>query len=110
MAFRVHRELGYIARDPAQLAEAGHKLTRGDTRCIVFGHLTRMAVWNLRKGWDRSAPTAEKLERFAQAIMQLADPEELLHRLASGKRVPVPAGPLFATAESNERSRDAVAF
>jgi adenine-specific DNA methylase len=99
-----------IARDLAQLAETGRIPTRGDTRCIVFGHLTRMAVWILRKGWDRSLPTAEKLERFAQAITQLGDPEELLDHLASGKRVPVPAGPLFATAESIERSRDAVAF
>jgi adenine-specific DNA methylase len=99
-----------VGRDLAQLAEAGCKPTRGDTRCIVFGHLTRMVAWNLRKGWDRSVPTVEKLERFAQAITQLADPEELLDRLASGKSMPVPAGPLFATAESNERSRDAVAF
>lgn len=99
-----------VARDLAQLAEAGRKPTRGDTRCIIFGHLTRMAVWKLRKGWDRSLPIAEKLERFAQTITQLADPETLLDHLASGDQVPVPAGPLFAMAESNERSRDAVAF
>ena len=40
----------------------------GDTRCIIFGHLTRMAVWNLRKSWDRNLPTVEKLELFAQSI------------------------------------------
>lgn len=99
-----------VARDLAQLAEAGRKPTRGDTRCIIFGHLTRMAVWNLRKGWDPGSPTAEKIECFAQAVTQLADPEKLLDHLASGKRVSVPAGPLFATAESDERTRNAVAF
>jgi putative DNA methylase len=100
-----------VARDLAQLSEAGHKPTRGDTRCIMFGHLTRMAIWHLRKGWNRQLITAEKLERFSQALTRLADPEQLLDLLASSdKQVPVPAGPLFATAEWNERTRDAVAF
>jgi adenine-specific DNA methylase len=99
-----------IERDLAQLSGAGRKPTRGDTRCIIFGHLTRMAVWNLRKGWDPGCTTAEKLERFAQALTRLADPEQLLDHLESGKRASVPAGPLFATADSNERTRDAVAF
>jgi hypothetical protein len=99
-----------ISRDLAQLSEAGRKPTTGDTRCIIFGHLTRMAVWNLRQSWDRNRPTKEKLERFAQAVTTLADPEELLERLASGKPVSAPAGPLFAAAESTKRTRDAVAF
>lgn len=99
-----------VASDLAQVAEAGHEPTRGDTRCIMFGHLTRMAVWNLRKGWDRNLPTVEKLRHFAQALKQLADPDQLFDHLASGKQVSAPTGPLFATAESDERTRDAVAF
>ncbi len=109
--FRSTEQLALIvARDLAQLAEAGRKPTKGDTRCIVFGHLTRMTVWNLREGWDRGLPTAEKLERFAKALTQLADLEHLLKLLASGERSRGPAGPLFAAAELNERTRDAVAF
>lgn len=99
-----------VARDLSQLAEAGYKPTKGDTRCIIFGHLTRMAVWNLRKVWDTGPPTAERLERFAHALGELAGPEQVLDLLASGKQVSAPAGPLFATAESSERIRDAVAF
>ncbi|WP_025030863.1 DUF1156 domain-containing protein [Nitratireductor aquibiodomus] len=99
-----------VARDLAQLTEAGRKPTKGDTRCIIFGHLTRMAVWNLRKGWDAEVPTAEKLERFSQALARLADPEQLLDELETGRQISAPAGPLFVTAESNERNRDAVAF
>jgi adenine-specific DNA methylase len=99
-----------VARDLAQLAEAGRKPTKGDTRCIIFGHLTRMAVWNLRKDWKRNLPTSEKLQRFAHALTQLADPEQLLAHLTSGKRKPVPGGALFAAAESQERTRDAVSF
>jgi adenine-specific DNA methylase len=99
-----------VERDLGQIAEAGHKPTRGDTRCIIFGHLTRMAVWSLRKDWEPSLSTEEKLARFGQAVTRLADPEQLAQSLAAGKRAPAPPGPLFATAESAERSRDAVAF
>jgi adenine-specific DNA methylase len=100
-----------VARDLADLLETGHKPTKGDTRCIIFGHLTRMAVWNLTGKWDRSLPTWEKLERFARVTAHLvADPEQLLEHLQSSKHVSAQAGPLFAATESTERARDAVAF
>lgn len=99
-----------IAHDLAQLSEAGRTPTTGDTRCIIFGHLTRMAIWNLRKEWDRNLPTGVKLDLFAQAVTLLADPDQLLEHLASTKRVSAPAGPLFATPKSEERTLDAVAF
>ena len=109
--FKSVEELAVIvARDLAQLLDAGCKPTRGDTRCIIFGHMTRMAVWNLRTGWERSLRTHEKIERFAQALTELADPERLLDQLATGEQVTIPAGPLFVTAESNERICDAIAF
>ena len=99
-----------VARELAQLSEAGRKPTKGDTRCITFGHLTRMAVWTLRQGWDANLPTEEKLARFAGAVAQLGDPEELVEQLLSGTPVSAPAGPLFAAADSTERTLDAVAF
>ena len=47
-----------VADDLALLAAGGCTPTRGDTRCIVFGHLTRLAVWNLRLTWDRAFTTS----------------------------------------------------
>lgn len=99
-----------VASDLAQLAEAGLEPSVGDTRCIIFGHLTRMAVWNSRQNWDRSAPTSDKIDRFAQAISSLPSPGQIQDLLRSSKMVSVPAGPLFATAESKEKVRDGVAF
>ena len=99
-----------VNRDLAQLTEGGRKPTTGDTRCIIFGHLTRMAIWNLRKAWDDSLPTDEKLERFAEAVRALAEPEALLDRLKSGTRASAPTGPLFSAATTLQRTRDAVAF
>ena len=99
-----------VARDLSQLAESGRKPTTGDTRCIIFGHLTRMAIWNLRKTWDDSLLTDEKIERFAKAARTLADPEALLDGLRPDTQVCAPAGPLFSAATTLQRTRDAVAF
>lgn len=99
-----------VAGDLEQLRQAGWNATQGDTRCIIFGHLTRMAVWNLRERWDRNVRTKEKLERFERAISKIADPEHLLEHLASGMPVSAPLGPLFVAAETEERIHDAVSF
>ena len=85
-----------VASDLAQLAEAGRTPTAGDTRCILFGHLTRMAVQNLRQEWDAARPTGEKLERFSEAVSGLADAEEVLDRLKAAPEARAPAGPLAA--------------
>ena len=99
-----------VAGDLAQLTEAGRKPTAGDTRCIVFGHLTRMAIWNLRKKWDPEQPVDEKLERFADAVCGLADHEEVLDNLNADPNACAPAGPLFSEPAMLRRTRDAVAF
>lgn len=44
------------------LAAGGLKVTQGDIRCMVCGHMTRLAVWNLRKNWQRDAPTATRMD------------------------------------------------
>ena len=61
--------------DRAHLAAAGRTPTHGDTRCIVFGHLTRMAVWKLRRHWNRALPVSEKIAAFAEAASTCGDPE-----------------------------------
>ena len=99
-----------VAEDLAQLAAAGRRATAGDTRCIVFGHLTRMAVWNLREGWDAALPTAGKLGLFAEALRRLPDPGELLDRLAGAPPASAPAGPPLPPPSGPQGIRDAVAF
>lgn len=99
-----------VAENLAELTEAGRKPTTGDTRCIIFGHLTRMAIWNLRKDWDSNLTTAEKLARFASTVTALAEPGELLELLKTRTGTPSPAGPLFSSLRFEERSRDAVSF
>ena len=99
-----------VSYDLDQLEEAGRKPTRGDIRCIIFGHLTRMAVWNLKKTWDNNLPTSGKLEQFAMAVSELGDPEQLLEFLIHTKSLQTPDGPLVAPAEATKMSHDAPAF
>lgn len=55
------RLAGIVAEELAALRAAGMKPSDGDIRCIVFGHLARMAVWRLQGGWDRDMATVHKL-------------------------------------------------
>ena len=63
-----------VGEDLAQLASTGRAPTYGDTRCIVLGHLTRMAVWVLRDGWEGSRPTPEKIAAVREWITGLRRP------------------------------------
>ncbi len=99
-----------VAHDLDQLRAAGMKPTPGDTRCIAYGHATRMAIWNLRPTWDARRPTDEKLERFGDALASFGDLAlviERAHAMAPDQSRP---GPLFAALPEEGRSHDAIAF
>ena len=68
LAEDVRAVAGLVARDLLLLQEGGVRTTRGDARCVAYGHLVRLAVWNLRVRWSNDAPTADKLERVGRAI------------------------------------------
>ena len=72
--------VGIVSNNLVQLATTGRTPTYGDTRCIVFGHLARMAVWELREDWDRSQSTPEKIAAFRDRMMGYGDPEQLARR------------------------------
>jgi hypothetical protein len=59
---------GLVMDDVEKLRQAGLKETRGDVRCIIFGHLIRLAVWNLRHMWDRKQPVREKTAKVVARI------------------------------------------
>ncbi|MCF7997144.1 MAG: DNA methylase [Chromatiaceae bacterium] len=99
-----------IASDIAQLTEAGRTPTLGDTRCIAYGHLTRMAIWNLRSSWDPTLPMADKLARVADAVHTWGDLDEIvasLKTLKIAEATPLPY-PLALAAEPEVM--DAVSF
>jgi len=70
-----------VAEDLERLREGDVRPTRGDARCIAYGHLARIAVWRLRESWDREAPWREKLRRAGEAMAKLASWESVEERL-----------------------------
>jgi len=71
-----------VADDLAALQQGGLKPTLGDARCLLFGHLTRVGVWQLRRGWDRDRETDAKLDQVRDCLDRIY-PVPLVERLAA---------------------------
>jgi putative DNA methylase len=77
-----------VRRDVAALEAGGVHASAGDIRCIARGHLTRLAVWFLRKKWDRDTPTSEKLTTIARKVAELGSVAEIERRVLTSKPRP----------------------
>ena len=99
-----------LAEDLALLEAAGRTPTYGDRRCIVFGHLTRMAVWKLREDWNRDWPTAKKIVTFAAAVSGYGNPDQLAKHMGNARPKAPSPGLLYAAAASEEEVCGAVSF
>lgn len=75
-----------LVRDElATLRGAGVRTTRGDARCLVLGHLTRLSIARCGAGWDASAPAGDRLARVAAAMASLGDPGPAIEALAAAQ-------------------------
>jgi len=101
---------GLIADELGQLRDGGVKPTAGDVRCIIFGHVTRLAVWSLRPEWDAGRTTVEKLALAAEAMTAFGDLPALTERCLTLAAPDPRPGRLFAAVTRAERSENAVSF
>lgn len=62
-----------VASDLVNLSAAGRTPTRGDARCVMLGHATRLAVLEHRRGWDSDADTSDKLSSVRESIGRLGN-------------------------------------
>ena len=109
--FETPEELAVIvADDLAKLEDAGRMPSQGDTRCIIFGHLTRMAVWQLRRSWDDAQPTDKKIAIFADAVSALGDPAHIMQLVAAASTRVASPGPLFHEVGFSQEVTDAIPF
>ena len=67
-----------VGNDLEQLRLGSVNPTRGDTRCIAFGHVTRLAIWSLRHGWSVEAPIATRLAAVRQWTSTFGDLEQVI--------------------------------
>ena len=98
-----------IQNELQQLRLAGMKPTLGDIRCLVYGHLTRIAIWNLRTSWDRSLPTAQRLARFADAIAAVGNPQTVISAFGAAPKQGISNVAEFSSVYGNEE-QSAVPF
>jgi hypothetical protein len=72
-------ELAELVRaNVQQLIEGDVKPTKGDIRCIIFGHLARLAVWDLRHDWRHDEPVSIRLARATKWIETFGGVESVL--------------------------------
>ena len=62
-----------LTQDAALMAAAGVKVSPGDIQCLASGHIARVAVNELREGWDRGAPLPDRMNRAEDRLVELAD-------------------------------------
>ena len=79
-----------IAQERSELRAAGWKATYGDIRCMLLGHLTRLAVNELHSQWNRSLPTERRLGLVEEVLRRFGNPDDLARRLA---KAPLPEQP-----------------
>jgi putative DNA methylase len=66
------KEIAGLVRDDIEHLRDGKVTpTRGDMRCIAFGHLIRLAIWRLRHSWDREKSVEEKLSIVADHLLKI---------------------------------------
>jgi len=93
-----------------ELCEAGVKPTSGDVRCITFGHLVRLAVWNLRGGWKRNLDVATRRQTVANWIAQFGGAELVQAKVAKNKPTPQLRSFLHDQASPDARHSDEIPF
>jgi len=62
---------GLLSKDAEMMRCASVRLTRGDLRCLLAGHLARLTINSLRSNWDSALPIAAKMAAARQAVMQI---------------------------------------
>jgi putative DNA methylase len=101
--------LPIVSIEKAELVKANVKLSAGDARCMVFGHLMRMAVWQLHRRWESSSPAADKLAWFGEAVKRFGNPQRLIDSLARNAENDQKSHPMINNNRLS-KTRDAVSI
>jgi adenine-specific DNA methylase len=64
-----------VQDDITQLMAGEVTPSQGDIRCLIFGHLIRLAIWKLRQSWDKQIAVGDKLAAVANQISKMGGAE-----------------------------------
>jgi adenine-specific DNA methylase len=85
-----------------ELRRGGVKPSLGDTRCMAYGHLVRLAIWNLRSVWNKTIGTSEKIAMVSNWLSDFGRWPEVEKHL-NGQNTAGCHEPSFAVAQTNEK-------
>jgi len=75
-----------LTKDAEEMRKAGLRVSTGDLRCLLAGHLARFTIEALHGSWNRSIPTQARIQtarQYLHALTQTIPTENLLTRLES---------------------------
>ncbi len=90
-----------VREDLAELRKGNVKPTLGDTRCVAYGHLVRLAIWNLRNVWDKTADVSKKISVVSDWLRDFGGWREVEKYLIEPHATPVQKS-LFTVSEPIE--------
>lgn len=77
-----------VRKDIEALKMGGVKATEGDARCLAFGHLIRLAIWEHRRHWSESESVQRKLYVLRDWLQHFGDWGLIRSYLYDEKAVP----------------------
>ena len=104
-------ELARLVReDITSLVQGGLRPTQGDVRCVTYGHLARMAIWNLRADWRSDYATDQRLSRIEKWISDFGGAEAVLAEVGDDFKS-APARQSWAVCEDgSDQAEDEISF
>ena len=72
-----------VADDLCLLQQANVTPTQGDTRCVTFGHLIRLAVWTLRATWNAKVSIANRIAAVQKWTVDFGGIEAVIKELGT---------------------------
>jgi putative DNA methylase len=98
--------VGLVKNDLGDLRAGSVEPTAGDMRCIAYGHMVRLAIWNLRKGWNKTAGISDRLSAVSSWLSSFGDWRDVEAKLAEQGDLEDDL-PLFTMRETTEQYGDA---
>jgi len=96
-----HELAQIVENDLNHLRAANVKPTRGDIRCVTYGHLIRLAIWSLRLDWNKNEPTTSRIAKVSGWLLRFGGWAEVEQYMEHIKEETTKDMPLFSVQESD---------
>ena len=95
-------ELAAIVEEDLRQLRAGNvKPTRGDIKCIIYGHIIRLATWSLRKRWNTNRELPDRLSEVEHWIQSFGGWLDVEKCMASEQKLNSDENSVYSVNEKN---------